>query len=152
MMTRQTHAILISIFLAGICNAEFNPYEVGSYEVKRTEISKWEVSHTLHVWSPDSEGSFPLVYGLTGFAGKLNLLYFETLQAIFKNFRPRTSLHGIYCIFAYREPRFHSSGASQVPYVAHVAIWCRMDGEDWRMGAKKLGRESHRKRYNGKST
>jgi len=61
-------AILISIFLS-LCNAEFNPYEVGPYGVKTTEISKWDVSHTLHVWSPDTEGYFPLVYGLTGFAG-----------------------------------------------------------------------------------
>ena len=126
MMKRRTHAILISIFLAaglGLCNAEFNPYEVGPYEVKRTEISKWDVSHTLHVWSPDSEGSFPLVYGLTGFAGNFFDVY-RSICAIFKPnlFRPCPSLHGIYCIFAYRKPRFHSSGASQVPYITHVAI------------------------------
>merc|ERR1712241_400700 len=68
MTMKGTRAILISIFLS-ICNAEFNPYEVGPYGVKTTEISKWDVSHTLHVWSPDTEGYFPLVYGLTGFAG-----------------------------------------------------------------------------------
>ena len=67
--TMMKQAILISIFLS-ICNADFNPYEVGPHQVKTAEISKWEVSHTLHVWSPDTEGDFPLVYGLTGFAGK----------------------------------------------------------------------------------
>ena len=72
MTMKGAHAILISIFLS-LCNAEFNPYEVGPYGVKTTEISKWDVSHTLHVWSPDTEGYFPLVYGLTGFAGKTKL-------------------------------------------------------------------------------
>ena len=72
MTMKGAHAILISIFLS-LCNAEFKPYEVGPYEVKTTEISNWDVSHTLHVWSPDTEGYFPLVYGLTGFAGKTKI-------------------------------------------------------------------------------
>ncbi len=37
--------------------------------MSKNEISKWDISHNLHIWSPTEAGNFPLVYALTGFAG-----------------------------------------------------------------------------------
>ena len=143
---KGAHAILISIFLS-LCNAEFNPYEVGPYGVKTTEISKWDVSHTLHVWSPDTEGYFPLVYGLTGFAGKIKLKSLVQQNFNLEYFRTGASKHWIYRVFAYCQLWFYSGCTTQVPHFSHFTIWRRVVGKGWRMGAKKLGPESHWKRY-----
>ena len=59
------------ILLLSICHAAFDPYQIGEHSVVKKTISKWDLSHDLHVWSPAKQGqNFPLVYALTGFAGK----------------------------------------------------------------------------------
>ena len=59
--------------LLPLVNCNFMPYESGPYVVKQRkygEILNWELDHTLKVWVPDSEGTFPVVYHLTGLAGE----------------------------------------------------------------------------------
>ena len=70
MTTTQIFALLVVLLPLVYCN--FMPYESGPYLVKQREfggIFNWELDHTLKVWIPDSEGTFPLVYHLTGLAG-----------------------------------------------------------------------------------
>merc|ERR1719215_1776900 len=65
-------AIIVLTLSLSLSNAEFNPYQPGELEVKAEIISKWSLSHTLHVWSPSVQGNYPIVYSLTGFAGLID--------------------------------------------------------------------------------
>ena len=68
-----THIFSLLVILLPLVNCNFMPYESGPYVVKQRkygEILNWELDHTLKVWVPDSEGTFPLVYHLTGLAGE----------------------------------------------------------------------------------
>ena len=77
-------AIIVLTLSLAFSNAEFNPYQPGELEVKAEIISKWSLSHTLHVWSPSVQGNYPIVYSLTGFAG--NFSEKKYFLALFVNF------------------------------------------------------------------
>ena len=73
---RITHIFSLLLVLLPLVSCNFMPYESGPYVVKQRkygEILNWELDHTLKVWIPDSEGTFPVVYHLTGLAGEYNL-------------------------------------------------------------------------------
>ena len=66
----KNFTFLVFLLPAYFCQRAFNPYQFGEYDVTKGKISNGELSHHLYIWSPDDGKDFPLVYAVTGVAGK----------------------------------------------------------------------------------